>query len=165
MSHKVTVKPNKSVRLPTAGKYCDRDIIVTGDGSEIRSKVYTINLPSAVAATDVTVVTGDSDVAAHYADDSAMVTVRKMTNNSSIGTAILVQTNHGFPTAYGFYMNYNATANNAATIAGGAGTLSAPGSTTSTPYVYCTASGNIVVHPQRTNNNFGGADYIITFSW
>lgn len=32
MSHKITVEGGKSVRLPTAGKYCDRDIVVTAEG-------------------------------------------------------------------------------------------------------------------------------------
>lgn len=33
MSHNITVEGGKSVRLPTAGKYCDRDIVVTATGS------------------------------------------------------------------------------------------------------------------------------------
>ena len=33
MSHNITVQGGKSVRLPTAGKYCDRDIIITAEGS------------------------------------------------------------------------------------------------------------------------------------
>ena len=32
MSHNITVEGGKSVRLPTAGKYCDRDIIITATG-------------------------------------------------------------------------------------------------------------------------------------
>lgn len=32
MSHKITVESGTSVRLPTAGKYCDRDIVVTATG-------------------------------------------------------------------------------------------------------------------------------------
>jgi hypothetical protein len=32
MSHNITVEGGTSVRLPTAGKYCDRDIIVTATG-------------------------------------------------------------------------------------------------------------------------------------
>jgi hypothetical protein len=32
MSHKITVEGGKSVRLKTAGKYCDRDIVVTAEG-------------------------------------------------------------------------------------------------------------------------------------
>lgn len=34
MSHKITVESGSSVRLPTAGKYCDRDIVVTAMGGE-----------------------------------------------------------------------------------------------------------------------------------
>jgi hypothetical protein len=32
MSHNITVEGGTSVRLPTAGKYCDRDIVVTATG-------------------------------------------------------------------------------------------------------------------------------------
>ena len=32
MSHNITVEGGASVRLPTAGKYCDRDIIITAEG-------------------------------------------------------------------------------------------------------------------------------------
>ena len=32
MSHNIIVEGGKSVRLPTAGKYCDRDIVVTAEG-------------------------------------------------------------------------------------------------------------------------------------
>ena len=32
MSHNITVEGGTSVRLPTAGKYCDRDILITGTG-------------------------------------------------------------------------------------------------------------------------------------
>ena len=43
MSFKVTVKGGKSVRLPTKGKYCDRDIVITATGgSGEPSKLQTI---------------------------------------------------------------------------------------------------------------------------
>ena len=32
MNHNITVECGASVRLKTAGKYCDRDIIVTAEG-------------------------------------------------------------------------------------------------------------------------------------
>lgn len=32
MSHNITVEGGKTVRLPTAGKYCDRDIVITATG-------------------------------------------------------------------------------------------------------------------------------------
>ena len=45
MSHNITVEGGSSVRLPTAGKYCDRDIIITatGGGAEVvlQSKTVT----------------------------------------------------------------------------------------------------------------------------
>lgn len=34
MSHKITVKSGTSVRLPTAGKYCEKDIVVISTGQE-----------------------------------------------------------------------------------------------------------------------------------
>lgn len=44
MSHNITVEGGSSVRLPTAGKYCDRDIIVTatgggGSGDDVASAI------------------------------------------------------------------------------------------------------------------------------
>lgn len=35
MSHNITVEGGTSVRLPTAGKYCDRDIVITAEGGGI----------------------------------------------------------------------------------------------------------------------------------
>ena len=165
MSHKVTVKPNKSVRLPTAGKYCDRDIIVTGDGSEIRSKTYYVTIPTAVAAVETTVVSGDPDVAAHYTDADAMATVRKITNNSSNGINFIMQGNRKVTTTCGIYGNFNGTANNAAVISSSLSNLAFTETSAGTPYIKCTAAGDIIVYCLRSQNNFGGADYIITFSW
>ena len=33
MSHNIVVEGGSSVRLPTSGKYCDRDIVITATGS------------------------------------------------------------------------------------------------------------------------------------
>lgn len=42
MSHNITVQGGTSVRLPTAGKYCDRDIVITAQGgSEDLNEVLT----------------------------------------------------------------------------------------------------------------------------
>ena len=45
MSFNITVEGGSSVRLPTAGKYCDRDIVITatGDGSGGGSSATTIS--------------------------------------------------------------------------------------------------------------------------
>ena len=43
MSHNITVDGGTSVRLPTAGKYCDRDIVVTATGGGSVSEPSTIS--------------------------------------------------------------------------------------------------------------------------
>ena len=43
MTHNITVEGGTSVRLPTAGKYCDRDIIVTATGGGSVNKPTTIS--------------------------------------------------------------------------------------------------------------------------
>lgn len=43
----ITVEGGKSVRLPTAGKYCDRDIIISAEGGEIGN--YQISIGTAIA--------------------------------------------------------------------------------------------------------------------
>ena len=163
----VTIKYNDSTiaelngtgskTLNVSGKYCEADVEVV---YAPRSKIYSVTVPTAVASQFVTLVTGDADVAAHYADENAMVTVRKITNNDTVGTAFIAQTNHSFGAGYGYYMNYNKTVNAAAVIPSPM-TQDSSG----VPYVMCTEEGDIMIYAQRTNNNFGGADYIVTFSW
>lgn len=54
MSHNITIEGGTSVRLPTAGKYCDRDIVITATGGGgVQSK-----LPSVIDRT-VTEITSD----------------------------------------------------------------------------------------------------------
>lgn len=136
--------------------------IITGSYTPPNFKEFSFSSPSAVAATNVTVVSGDSDVAAHYADTNAMVTIRKNTNNDTKGLAFLAVTNHQFPIAYGYYLNYNLSANNAGIIDV---SLSSDSYVSSYIYVKATSSGDIVVRCNNNQSNFGGADYIITFSW
>lgn len=46
MNHNITVEGGSSVRLPTAGKYCDRDIVITatggGGGAEVTLQSKTV---------------------------------------------------------------------------------------------------------------------------
>lgn len=146
-----------SKTLKTSGKYCEGDITVEHTPS---IKIYRVNVPTAVATQYVTVVSGDPDVAAHYADEHAMVTVRKITNNNQNGTAMIIQSNRAYPTAKGMYMNCNTSgANNVAHI------TDSQISSLAVPHIKLTANGDIQVYAVRTTNNFGNADYIITFSW
>ena len=47
MSFNIEVEGGTSVRLPTAGKYCDRDIVITatGGGKDLWQYVYSLNEP------------------------------------------------------------------------------------------------------------------------
>ena len=54
----IVVEGGTSVRLPTAGKYCDRDIIVTAEGGGIALDVITASaLPDAVTDGQIVVIT------------------------------------------------------------------------------------------------------------
>lgn len=129
-------------------------------GSAVNCKIFEFTSATAVANKDVTVVSGDADVAAHYAGANAMVVVRKVTNNSVRGTAIIVGTNHVFGSSTSYYMNYNGTSNAAAVTSVPLTATSGSGVS-----VRCNANGDIIVHCLSTNNNFGGASYIIVFTW
>lgn len=151
--------------MKTAGTYCEGDIEVNYTAREVpqvRSKVFEVNVPTAVAAQYTTVVSGDPDVAAHYADDNAVVVIRKMTNNTTNGTAVICHSNHKFGVDYGFFQNFNGTSNGTAGIGV---PVNSTASATSTPHARIDSSGNIKAYAVRQQNNFGGASYHITFSW
>ncbi len=58
MSHNITVKGGTTTRLLTAGKYCDRDIIVTAEGGGIELDVITATaLPDTVVDGQIVVIT------------------------------------------------------------------------------------------------------------
>ena len=58
MSFNITVEGGTSVRLPTAGKYCDRDIIVTAEGGGVELDVVTAStLPTTVTDGQIVVIT------------------------------------------------------------------------------------------------------------
>ena len=126
---------------------------------EVNAKFFTFSSPEAVANQSVKIVSADPDVAAHYTDPNAMITVRKMTNNSTMGLVFVMNSNHLFANNTGVYMNFTGTANAAAPIKTNLSTE------TDAISIFCNSSGDIFVHCNRTNNNFGGADYIITFTW
>lgn len=132
-----------------------------GGGSTVNCKIFNYTSATAAANVDVTVVSGDADVAAHYADANAMVVVRKITNNAVNGSAVIIGTNHDFGgSSPAMYMNYNGTVN-AATI----NPTKLTDTSGSAVSVRCNANGDIIVHCGSKQNNFGGADYIIVFTW
>lgn len=66
MTHNITVEGGTSVRLPTAGKYCDRDIVVTATGGGSVSEPTTIsgiNLHNKETDIPNTYLSGDTVIA------------------------------------------------------------------------------------------------------
>lgn len=51
MSFNITVEGGTSVRLPTAGKYCDRDIVVTANGGSENYAKFTVKPTSTTSVT------------------------------------------------------------------------------------------------------------------
>ena len=65
MSHNITVDGGTSVRLPTAGKYCDRDIVVTATGGG------SVSEPSTISGTNLH--NKKTDIPNTYLDGAAVI--------------------------------------------------------------------------------------------
>lgn len=165
--------------LKTSGMYCKGDIevdyvrptVVPDESDEpdevvpANYKQFSFTSASAVAAQYVTVVSGDPDVAEHHADTTAMVTVRKIKDVSSEnGLTFIMAGNMAVMGKYGLYGNHTASSGNS-----NAAPISYPISSNegvgTEIHVVCNANGDIKVYCGRTQNNFGGAEYDIRFSW
>lgn len=168
-----------SKTLETKGKYCESDIVVdytrpdVGEGGntggeevvQANYKQFSFTNASAVAAKYTTIVSGDSDVAEHYADSTALVTIRKIKETRENGLTFIMSGNMAVMGKYGTYGNYTASSS-----ASSAGPINHPlsaveGVSSTEVHVIATASGDIKVFCMRAQNNFGGAEYDIRFSW
>ena len=65
MTHNITVEGGTSVRLPTAGKYCDRDIVVTATGGG------SVSEPSTISGTNLH--NKKTDIPNTYLDGAAVI--------------------------------------------------------------------------------------------
>ena len=65
MSHNITVDGGTSVRLPTAGKYCDRDIVVTATGGG------SVNEPSTISG--INLHNTETDIPNTYLSGGAVI--------------------------------------------------------------------------------------------
>ena len=65
MRHNITVECGTSVRLPTAGKYCDRDIVVTATGGGSVSEPSTIS--------GINLHNAETDIPNTYLDGAAVI--------------------------------------------------------------------------------------------
>lgn len=83
MSHNITVEGGKSVRLPTAGKYCDRDIVVTATGSGGGGEDH---LDDLLANTLTAIDSGVTSVLGHACRGLTKLKTVNLPNATSIGT-------------------------------------------------------------------------------
>jgi hypothetical protein len=127
-------------------------------------KRFTVTVPTAVASQDVKLVSGDPDVAAHYADATAVCTVQKVSNNNTNGITCIMGTNHSFVGRYGVYAAYNSASDTASALTCNL-PLGSDSNANADIGVRCTSNGDIIVRAYRLASNFGGADYIIDFIW
>lgn len=127
-------------------------------------KRFTVTVPTAVANQDVKVVSGDPDVAAHYADATAVCTVQKVSNNNTNGVTMMMFTNHSFAGRYGVYVAYNAGSDTMSALPSSL-PLAADSYAEAQASVRCNSNGDIIARSYRLASNFGGADYIIEFTW
>ena len=127
-----------------------------------RVKRFYFSSPTAVATQNVKIVSGDSDVAAHYADDTAYCIVRKLGTITGNGLVIITNSNIKSPLATGTYSNYNGAANNTNNVAYA---MKESPLSTSTGVINATSDGDIYVRCGNLQNNFGGAEYDIIFLW
>ena len=102
MSFNIEVEGGKSVRLATAGKYCDRDIVVTATGSGVETSEHTWNqIPTAVKNFLDNVTYNPSDYStsqiANYAPATANV-------NNTYPIGITVETASGILDREGYEM-------------------------------------------------------------
>ena len=75
MSHNIIVEGGTSVRLPTAGKYCDRDIVITaqGGGSAIEELIFALENGKQVALSSVnSIVIPEGAVQAVFCGDKIL---------------------------------------------------------------------------------------------
>lgn len=168
-----------SKTLGTKGKYCEGDIVVnyirpdvaegdgTGDEEVVQAnyKQFSFTSASAVAAKYTTVVSGDPDVAEHYADSTALVTIRKIKDTLENGLTFIMSGNMAVMGKYGLYGNYNGSSSVSSSAGINFPLASAEGVSSTEIHAIATANGDIKVFCLRTQNNFGGAEYDIRFSW
>ena len=76
MTHNITVEGGTSVRLPTAGKYCDRDIVVTATGGG------SVDEPSTISG--INLHNTETDIPNTYLSGAAIVTYNGWTTTDFI---------------------------------------------------------------------------------
>ena len=112
MSYNITVDGGTSVRLPTAGKYCDRDIVVTATGGG------SVNEPSTISG--INLHNTETDIPNAYLSGAAVIAYNGWTTTDFIpveeGKFYLVYSTSEFDTRY--CSKFDANKENAKVLSG-----------------------------------------------
>ena len=112
MTHNITVEGGTSVRLPTAGKYCDRDIVVTATGGGSVSEPATIS--------GINLHNTETDIPNTYLDGAAVIAFNGWKTTDFIpveeGKFYLVYSTSEFDTRY--CSKFDANKENAKVLSG-----------------------------------------------
>ena len=96
MTHNITVEGGTSVRMPTAGKYCDRDIVVTATGGG------SVNEPSTISG--INLHNTGTDIPNTYLSGAAVVAYNGWTTTDFIpveaGKSYLIYSTREINTQY-----------------------------------------------------------------
>lgn len=160
-----TITPGSSEQIAVpAGTYVTGDVKVAP--GEPHVKIFSFTSGSAVAAQAVKIVNADPVIAAHYNDQTAKVSIQKLTNTGSNGLQYIFGSNDALLGSgnYGFYKNSNASGFTCRPWKL-SDTYSWESGDPAIGYVWANSNGDLYLTAGRTQNNFGGATYQIIFSW
>ena len=124
-------------------------------------KIFKVSLSAPITTTATPIVLGDSDVAAHYNDTNALITVLRTDNLEADGVCSVFVGNRMYGSGlYGSRCNLSS-----GTAGGGAMTSPISEGAPSTMTVGCNADGDIVAKMSTGKNSLPVGDYTVTFSW
>ena len=132
--------------------------------ADIRSKAWTVNIPNDVVTGDFVFVSGDSDIAKHYADSTAVALFFKL-GKTIVGNMfpILCQTNNDF--GLESYCGVNLRFNSAGTTLSGNGINKTLSQTDNYKTLRADSSGTLKFVGASATYGLAAGDYIVVFAW
>lgn len=130
--------------------------------SKVKVFTYTMSNPS---ANKNFVMLNDPVIAAHYADESAVALLVKMTNRDVAGLNFAFCANKAISVSYTNYQhiygNFNGSVQNVATVSNSR--LSEAGSISGKITAY--ANGDLAIYSAQSYNVVRAGDYLVIFAW
>jgi protein-tyrosine phosphatase len=163
----ITVEPlevtaNGTYTAENGKAYSPVTVNVTSQQTDIRSKCWHVNVPSNVMTGNFTFVSGDSDIAKHYADTTAVALFFKL-GGAIVGNThplyCVTNNNFGLGNIVAANLRFNS-----------AGTSLAPNTddnilTNPSHSLKADANGNLQFYGASSSYGIGAGDYVVVFAW